>query len=58
MEYCGGGAPGAALLLPASDASAGSMRDVLNAREAPLSEQQIVYVCRECLQVRAPGKSA
>jgi hypothetical protein len=29
------------------------MRDVLNARDAPLSEEQIAFVCRESLQARA-----
>jgi hypothetical protein len=29
------------------------MRDVLNARDAPLSEAQIAFVCRESLQARA-----
>jgi hypothetical protein len=29
------------------------MRDVLNARDAPMSEAQIAFVCRESLQARA-----
>ena len=29
------------------------MRDVLNARNTPLSEEQIAFVCRQSLQARA-----
>ncbi len=62
MEYCGGGACADVRGVATRDrclscmAHAGSIRDVLNARGAALSEDQIAFVCRECLKVHTDAR--